>query len=118
MEEAEWYLDITEDFNFSCVFFFDTWDSNGLKWSCDEEVDMPNVEGFEESEAPWILSETVSCWFHEEEVSADYCENNAECFSFDEAVEHYFGEGEEEIDCENWEDEFDMEDPEWYLTIP
>jgi hypothetical protein len=38
---------------------------------------MYTVEGFEESEAPWILSETVSCWFHEEEVSADYCENNA-----------------------------------------
>jgi hypothetical protein len=75
---------------------------------------MPTVEGFDESAAPWILSETVSCWFHEEEVSADYCENNAECFSFDEAVEHYFGE---EFDCENWEDEYDMEDPEWYVEL-
>jgi hypothetical protein len=76
-------------------------DDDGKCWSTNEAGSSNGLGlcrefyGFTSDSAPWIVSETVSCWFHEED-DVCYYENNGDCYSFDEAIEHYFGEEEAE----------------------
>jgi hypothetical protein len=125
MSNPEWYRAIPEDYDFSCIFFFDTWEDSYTMWSCDEEVEMANEGSFDEETAPWTVSDTISCWFHDE-PAACYYENRGECLSFDEALEWYFGEYEEEVDEEieeeedvaigdfEWDEDFEVPDSDWY----
>jgi hypothetical protein len=38
MSNPEWYLDLTEDFDFKCIFKYESPDENGNTWACDEDV--------------------------------------------------------------------------------
>jgi hypothetical protein len=38
--DPEWYLEIPEDFDFSLIFKYESYDEFGTMWACDEEVDM------------------------------------------------------------------------------
>jgi len=78
-------------------------DDDGKCWSTNEQGSSNGLHlcyefsGFNADAAPWSFSDTVSCWAEKEE--GVLCENGEEnCYSFDEAVEKYFG-----AECENEE---------------
>ena len=68
--DPEWYLDITEDFDFLTIFIHEE-EVEGVMFYCDDNY---------------------FCWRHDEETGL-YCEMYGECYDFDVAIEKYFGEG-------------------------
>ena len=85
-------------------------DDDGKCWSTNEQGSSNGLHlcyefsGFNADAAPWSFSDTVSCWAEKEE--GVLCVNGEEnCYSFDEAVEKYFG-----AECENEEQDYSEEE--------
>jgi hypothetical protein len=93
----EWYLEITEDFDFLHIFHMEETDSEGQVFNCDDEY---------------------ICWRQDEETGL-YCEMDGECYDFDAAIYRYFGEDnwsdwDTEFNWDDWRSNFDLTYDGWF----